>query len=229
MLPPSRLEYFIFHLVVIAGPLCLSFEHRIQYVKKWSIAAAAAAIAGVPYLIWDLLVTGKHWNFNPNYILGLKFWKLPIEEYLYFITIPWACLFIWENILFYQKRKEIASGKRIYHIFPGIFFICGIISLVLNKEYTAYALFSLGLSLFLDKQLGISLWKLNHTYLYLGFIVLSIFIFDGYLTARPIVTYGETFYSGLRVITIPIEDFIYGTGQLLLVTAVYEKLKKLSE
>jgi hypothetical protein len=42
-----------------------------------------------------------------------------------------------------------------------------------------------------------------------------------------VVTYGESYQIGLRIFTIPIEDFGYGISLIFLCTIVYEKLKSI--
>jgi len=32
----------------------------------------AIVIPAIPFLLWDALVTGAHWHFNPNMFPGLK-------------------------------------------------------------------------------------------------------------------------------------------------------------
>lgn len=49
-------------------------------------------------------------------------------------------------------------------------------------------------------------------------------IFNGYLTARPVVMYDAAYQLDWRVGTIPIEDFIYGYALIVSVIVVYEKL-----
>lgn len=49
-----------------------------------------------------------------------------------------------------------------------------------------------------------------------------IFIVNGYLTWRPIVIYGEGNYLGIRLFTIPIEDFLYGFALLKLNISIWE-------
>jgi lycopene cyclase domain-containing protein len=49
-----------------------------------------------------------------------------------------------------------------------------------------------------------------------------IFIINGYLTWRPIVLYGEGHYLGVRLFTIPIEDFLYGFSLLTLNICIWE-------
>jgi lycopene cyclase domain-containing protein len=51
-------------------------------------------------------------------------------------------------------------------------------------------------------------------------------VFNGYLTWRPVVLYGEAYQLGLRIYTIPIEDFGYGYALILLCRILYEFLKR---
>jgi len=49
---------------------------------------------------------------------------------------------------------------------------------------------------------------------------------NGYLTSRPVFLYGERFVSGLRIGTIPIEDFIFAFAFISLVIILWECYKR---
>jgi lycopene cyclase domain-containing protein len=53
-----------------------------------------------------------------------------------------------------------------------------------------------------------------------------ILIINGYLTWRPIVIYGEAFYLGIRVFTIPVEDFLFGFSLITLNLIIWECFDK---
>jgi len=53
------------------------------------------------------------------------------------------------------------------------------------------------------------------------------FLLNGYLTAVPIVLYHKPYYLGIRVGSIPVEDFFYMVSIVLLVLSLWEKLKRL--
>jgi lycopene cyclase domain-containing protein len=57
-------------------------------------------------------------------------------------------------------------------------------------------------------------------------MVLATLVFNGFLTARPVVLYGEAFQLGLRIYTIPVEDFLYGFGLMSWVMLVFVVLTK---
>lgn len=50
-------------------------------------------------------------------------------------------------------------------------------------------------------------------------------VVNGYLTWRPIVVYGEQFNVGIRLFTIPIEDYVYGFSLITLSVMLWEYLK----
>ncbi len=79
----------------------------------------AIVIPAIPFLLWDALVTGAHWHFNPLYVSGIKIINLPIEEILFFITVPFACLFTWEMIIRRAKEKQINLNWSSTSSLPG--------------------------------------------------------------------------------------------------------------
>jgi len=83
------------------------------------------------------------------------------------------------------------------------------------------------IAVFIDQVLRTDLIAQKRFYLYLAIIIGFTIIFNGFLTWRPVVLYGEEFQMGFRVITIPIEDFGYGISLLFLNTSIFEKLNHL--
>ena len=75
--------------------------------------------------------------------------------------------------------------------------------------------------------LGIDLLLRPKTYLYLVVVWSLILVFNGYLTARPVVLYGEAYQIGYRILKIPVEDFGYGFTLMLFNVMLYEKLRTL--
>jgi lycopene cyclase domain-containing protein len=218
------LEYLIFNLTVLAGPIALSFEKGVHYVGRWKYAFMAILPVLILFVVWDILVTGRHWWFNDQYITGLKIAGLPIEEWLFFITIPFSVLFVWE--IFSRKTgNPISSNLKFIKILFLFFPLPGVILFLLGKEYTGLTLISLGFVGVFDLLLSTDILARKNTYIYLGIIFLFNLVFNGYLTGRPVVLYNETYQLGIRILTIPIEDFIYGFSMLLMNTILYEKFK----
>ena len=162
--------------------------------------------------------------FNPNYTMNFRLAHLPLGEWLFFLTVPIACLFTWEMIVRRTDDSKFSLGKILQYaafIMPPI----GIWLFAIGKQYTGLVFIFLSLAIFLDYYLKTELIYQKRFYLYLFFIIFFTLIFNGYLTWRPVVLYGESYQLGFRVFTIPIEDFGYGISLLYMCTVLYEKFK----
>jgi len=183
----------------------------------------AIVFPAIPFLLWDALVTGAHWHFNPKYVSGIKIINLPIEEILFFITVPFACLFTWEMIIRRAKEKQIYMHwlrLLLYLALPaGIYFFS------IGKQYTGLTLSFLFIANLVDQFLKTNLLFDKRFYFYLLLIVIFTLIFNGYLTWRPVVTYGVEYQLDFRIITIPVEDFFYGISLLWMNTSLYKYLR----
>jgi lycopene cyclase domain-containing protein len=98
------------------------------------------------------------------------------------------------------------------------------------KEYTILAFVSVFIAVLVDLFLRTKLLVNKKFWIFWCVMFVLIFIVNGYLTWRPIVQYGEGFYLGIRLFTIPIEDFIYGFSLITMNISLWEffsrKLKK---
>jgi lycopene cyclase domain-containing protein len=219
-----QFEYLLFNILVISGPLLFGTLRRFYFLDRVKQAFGAIFIISIPYIIWDVLVTNSHWKFNERFILGIKIAGLPIEEILFFITVPFACLFTWEMITRILPDVRTNAGifiQRMLYFFP----VLGIWLFISGRQYTGLVLIFLALAVTLDKILGTGLVYLRRFYWYLLAIIVFTLLFNGYLTWRPVVLYGEAYQLGFRIFTIPIEDFGYGVSLLFLCTILYEKFK----
>ena len=219
-----RFEYLLFNVVIIAGPLLFGSLRRFYFLDRLKQVFLSIVIIAVPYILWDALVTDSHWMFNEQFILGIKIAGLPIEEILFFLTVPFACLFTWEMItrIFPDVRTNTGLfAQRISYILP----VLGLWLILTGRQYTGFVLIFLALAVSLDKILGTGLIYQRRFYLYLLIIVIFTLLFNGYLTWRPVVLYDEAYQLGFRIFTIPIEDFGYGVSLLFLNTILYEKFK----
>jgi lycopene cyclase domain-containing protein len=78
------------------------------------------------------------------------------------------------------------------------------------KEYTILASASIIFVIILDFILGTKLILNKKFWVFWAVMFVLIFIVNGYLTWRPMVIYGESFCLGVRLFTIPVEDFLFG-------------------
>jgi lycopene cyclase domain-containing protein len=216
-------EYLIFNIIVLAGPLFFGAMKPFYFLDRLKFTIFPILIPAIFFLIWDSIVTYSHWNFNENYVLGLTIFNLPVEEILFFISVPIACLFAWEMIIRRVDKSELSLIKKVR---PYLYLIIpiGILLFISGKHYTGLAFSFMGLAILLDQLLNTNLILQKRFYYYLLLVILFTFIFNGYLTWRPVVTYGIEYQLDFRIFTIPIEDFFYGASLIFMNTSIYHKI-----
>jgi len=184
------------------------------------------------FIPWDIIKTAIGvWGFNPDYLSGIMFFNLPLEEVLFFIAIPYACLFTYHSLEYLVKKDYFGPYARTFTIIlAAALLIIGLLNL--HRTYTAVTFISTAIFLFLH----IALIKGNYLgrfYFMYMIILVPFFLVNGALTGmftpEPVVWYNDAENLGIRMITIPIEDSVYGLFMLLLNTTVYEFLKAKSQ
>ena len=212
-------------------PFLFSFHPRIQFYKKWKGFLVGVIVMMAIFIPWDIAFTNAgFWGFNEAYITGHKIFNLPIEEWLFFFCIPYACIFTHYAILALNKNFKF-SEKTVNVTVVALFSIL-IVTLwySYDKWYTLlnfiYALLIVGLVFNRNRA---SLRSFFATYL---IILIPFFIVNGVLTGTGIddqvVWYNNDENLGIRLITIPIEDVIYNLGMLLTVFACTEYFSRKS-
>lgn len=217
-----KIEYLLFNLVVIIGPLLLSFDKNVHYVEKWPRVFRVILIALIPFAIWDNLVTERHWWFNSQFTLNFQILKLPMEEWLFFVSVPFSSIFVWEVLKFYFKNRKINQFKPniFIYIFGGI---GGLALFLAGKEYTGLVLWAITAIIWLDHFFATRLFTQLRTFQFLALVTGLTLVFNGYLTARPVVLYDLKYQLGWHLGTVPVEDFIFGFSHILLCIILYEK------
>lgn len=221
-----KYEYLIFNIIVISGPLFFGSLKRFYFLNYLPKAIPSIIIAAIPFIIWDISVTNRHWFFADEYTIGFQIFHLPIEEIMFFFTVPFACLFTWEMVKKHPipfKVLEMSISKNLINIFSALLFVFSIVTYFYGKEYTTLAGLLFVASVLIDKIWGASILT-NKKFLFF-FILVSFFtfVFNGYLTWLPIVTYDEIYQLDFRIFTIPIEDFFFGYALLIIATTIFEK------
>ena len=209
----SHYTYLLLNLLSVIFPLLLSFDKKVAFYKSWKYLFPAILISATFFIIWDIVFTAQGvWSFNPKYVLGINVFNLPIEEILFFICVPYACIFIYEVLNVYVKRSIFGCGQRTSIV------LC-VILLVLCIGYydRLYTLVNAGICLLLLAFAAFvykfeNLGRFNLAYLV---SLIPFLICNGILTALPVVIYNNNENCGFRIYTIPVEDLFYCMSMLL--------------
>ena len=224
----QKLTYAGLLLFTISVPLIRSFEHRIGYARKWKFMAPGLAVTAGLFIIWDVIFTRNDvWHFNPDYVTGIYLMHLPIEEWLFFLCIPFACIFIYEVLNYFFKDFHF---PRLSIGITSFLLLGSLMLAVTNYDRTYTFVNSVFASIVLGAQL---LLRTHRTYLskfYRAYLVgiIPFLLVNGVLTALPVVTYNNAENLAFRVYTIPVEDFAYYLSLFLMNLNFYEYFKSRS-
>jgi lycopene cyclase domain-containing protein len=94
------------------------------------------------------------------------------------------------------------------------------------KEYTALAIFSLLITVLLDKITKQRILKKGEFYAFLLVILFFKILVNGYLTGKNIVIYNPNYFLGIRLGSIPIEDFLFGFSMVAMTVIFWEYFKE---
>ena len=221
--------YLTVDFVSILFPLLFSFYSKANFSKKWKYLWPAIFISGAVFILWDIQFTKMGvWGFNPRYLTGVYFINLPIEEVLFFICVPYACVFTYEAIN-YLIKKNLSESIVQYFTFFLVFYLMTSGLLNLSRWYTSTTFISCSLFIILLK-LMIKPTYLGRFYIVFVFILIPFFIVNGILTGtgieQEVVWYNNAENLGFRMGTIPFEDTFYGMLLILMNISIFEALQK---
>lgn len=205
--------YLVLNIFIIAIPLGLTFDERIAYHRRLPAIVFSIAVVSSFFLIWDGIVTARgEWSFNRRYLTGLQLLNIPLEEILFFITVPFSCLFIYEVVLYTTKSSDIKVPE--WAVIGAIMTLFAASLALRHQGYTSKALAACGVFLVAAWLFDRSLLNSKQYWVWLGVCYIPFLIFNTVLTALPVVEYNPYAIFGFRVFTIPIEDFLYNFALL---------------
>ncbi len=221
--------YILINFFTIIICFIASFDRRIQFSRFFGKFLLSSTIVGVPFIVWDIWFTANGvWWFDLNYTLGFKIAGLPVEEWLFFYCIPFACVFTYYCIeKFY--RLDWAGAFNNLIVFTS-FIILGVVGfLYYERIYTLLTIIVTLLTLFYLHFIAQKEWigKVSLVYLILmpGFFAVN-GILTGSFIPSPVVNYNPDDFLGIRMGTIPVEDAVYGYSQFLLNIYFFKKVTK---
>ncbi len=221
--------YLLINFFTIIICFIFSFHPKIKFNRHFGAFLSASFIVAVVFIVWDAWFTKIGvWWFNDQYLLGIRFLKLPIEEILFFFCIPFACMFTYFCLDKFFKLDWKPFWERVFVVIAillaltiGIYFI--------DKIYTCLTFmttaFSLAILHFVLKVRWLGKASVIYLLLMPGFLMVN-GILTGTGLESPIVNYNPQDFMGIRILTIPIEDTAYGYELILWNIFFFKKFMK---
>ncbi len=232
-----QLAYLLFNAIILGSVGVAQLFSDRSLPQLYPTLYAIGTVSGF-FLIWDMLVAGWFWYFVDAFVLGPHILGLPIEEWLFFISVPFGLIYLWEQLRRYQfseGRWEWPQRFLAVWLIPSLQILAMITAVYATWQQWWYTLtvsvvfvVSVLLAQWVDTQLaadeserdtfigGCRFWN------FLAMTIVLTLIFNGYLTWEPVVVYNDVVNSSLRIGTIPLEDILYGVSMGIGLISMYE-------
>jgi lycopene cyclase domain-containing protein len=220
--------YLLVNICSAIVPLLFSFYPAIRFDKHFRAFVVSNSLVLLLFVTWDIVFTARGiWGFSNRYTYGLMLVNLPLEEILFFICIPFACVFTYHCLNKFFSitwkpgvEKWVVTGIALFLLATGIVFI--------SLAYTSVTFISTALLLLFLQFIIRAKWLPKFLSVY-PVLLIPFFIVNGLLTgtglSEPVVWYNNHENLGVRLITIPVEDVVYGMELLLCNVFLYEQFK----
>ncbi len=221
--------YLLINFFAILIPFAVSFDKRNYFFARWKYLFPSIAITGLIFILWDMLYTNMGiWGFNERYLTGIYIANLPVEEVLFFITIPFACVFTYDTLNYLIKKDLFGKYSRtISFTLAAVLLTVGLFNL--SRLYTSVT-FILTAAFILYHELVLRSRYMGRFYFSYMVLLIPFFIINGLLTGsfieEQVVWYDDTQNLSVRLFTIPVEDVIYGLFLILMNVTFFEYFKK---
>jgi lycopene cyclase domain-containing protein len=209
------------------GPFALSFDKKIAFYKEFRHLFFGLIITAFAFILWDEYFTSnKIWGFNPTYLLRIYIGHLPLEEILFFLIVPYNCVFIHQVLKgYFPQAKMTILGKWFFILFgvSGLFF-----AVYYFKNWYTMSACLLSFFFAVWTLLNKPSWMGNCAFTYIVCLIPFVIvngILTGAITPAPIVWYSDNHIIGWRIITIPFEDLYYNFSLLFPIIALFERSK----
>lgn len=199
-----------------------------HFIQHWKAYFTSIIAVGIIFILWDIYFAYQNvWGFNDQYLIGFRILKLPLEEWLFFLLIPYASVFIHYALKYFFPAIQLENKTTKWITY--VLFLVGLLITVFNYD-KMYTFVCVGIFTILMLLQIIFEWKYAQRF-YLSFIIIFIPFFfvnsalTGSYSEKPVVFYDNTENLGIRLGTIPLEDSFYCFALLYSITLVFEYLK----
>ena len=224
----KHLYYLVIDIACLIFPLLFSFHPSIKFYKEWKPLFIALFVTAFVFIVWaEWFTVMGVWSFNSQYLTGYKIGHLPVEEILFFLFIPYCLMFMYHCTAGYftKIKSYVTITIKGNLLLSGILIIIGIINY--HKWYSGVTFTTTGIFLLIISTINYGK-QFNWIRFWITYLsgLIPFLIVNGLLTSSPIVLYNDSENLGIRITTIPLDDFVYNLLLFLCNVTLYNKFSK---
>ncbi|MFD2970141.1 lycopene cyclase domain-containing protein [Sphingobacterium bambusae] len=210
--------YLLINFFTIIICFIFSFHPKIKFNRYFWAFLKASSLVAVFFVAWDIWFTAHGvWWFNDRYLLGFRIGGLPIEEILFFICIPFSCVFTYHCL---TRFYDLEWSRRASSLFSITFvLLCVVLAIISWGKIYPFVTFVLTAATLVYLMAVAKIRWLGRASTLYGVLLIGFFLVNGVLTGtgleEAVVNYNPDHFWGIRILTVPVEDAVYGYSLFL--------------
>lgn len=227
----------ILNILILITIIPLSFDKKVKFYSHIEDVIITILFGSFFMLLLEIFFMRRGISgFIPDYIIKTNFFYLPIEKVLFFITIPYSCIFIYEYIRTKFKKDFLLPYVKKINMLV-IFILTFLLLFSFYKEYpfTILALSDIFIYLYFINKLNnnyMGYFYLSYLVTLIPYLISNTLVNNGlwFISKSPIIWYNKDKISDLKIFNIPLENTVYFMFFLLTYISIYEfsKSKKMN-
>lgn len=220
--------FLLINVVVILIPVVVSMWKDTFYEIHWTALILSILCSGIFFTLrnYYFINIGVK-TYNPEHIIGTTIYGVPIEDMLFFITVPYAFIFIYRWVTKYFQFLEI---QQFTYIFSLTLTITSILLSIIYYNYI-YTFLTVSVLAVLNGIVYFGYTPKWYSKFLIAFFIVTLhyILIDGIITLtveNKIVNHAEGSVIGLYFFSIPIEDILGFFLLFLMVTTYYEVFQR---
>lgn len=218
--------WYLLILFVLAGlTLFLFIKKSIVFIMELKYMLPAIIFSGTIFIMLKIrFLQSGFISFNENFLMHKNILNLPIEEWLFLLVISFFAfsVYILVNVKFEKFNK------------PNLFYVVSILLLIgfayeawySRQKLIPFFVFFL-LSIYFGYTLFRNRFKPHLTKFYISYfiVVIPFFLIKIFLNTLPVILYNNDFTLGIRLISVPVEEFANLFLLMLINITIFEYLR----
>ena len=222
----KQLTYLVLTIVFALSPLFTGIYKKVSLRGKLKYIFPAILFSCAIFIIWDKRFTEIGiWTFNPEFVTGINFWKLPVEEWLFLLFVSQTSFVVYEWVKI--KFPNFEKPNIFLAISLVLLVIFGLTAYFYRKELYPFFTFFL-LSVYFAYTIFRNRFKRHFTKFYITYIVvlIPVFMVKEILILLPVISYNISGIMRVHIFNVPAEDLGYYFLLILMNLTIFEYLNE---
>lgn len=218
--------WYILILFTLAGlTMFLFVKKSIVFIMEFKYMLPAIIFTSAIFIMMNKrFIESDIISFNNNYLIGKTILKLPIEEWLFLLVISFFSFSVY--LLVSERFANFEKPDLFYAISLVLLLVIGFVAWTSREKLIPFFGFFL-LAIYFAYTLFRNRFKTHFGKFYITYLIVALpfLIVKAILNTLPVLLYNNEHTLGIRLFSMPVEEFGYLFLLMLINVTIFEYLR----